>query len=201
MKKQKTPNRIAYEKEYRRVTSAVRRMKKAGYDVNVQIKKPSALGAVRKRDIDRLKKLTADALYQRATYQGGSAVAERERRMSAAAKKAAETRRRRRRGVDAPIIPLDQIALEKVEGILNQWIENAGARRLKAYLDSLDRREAGAVARKWLDENALTVATLLYEEVADALIVKTQNYFMDSANSDLANYWADYYQEWGEINE
>lgn len=193
MKKTKTPNRIAYEKEYRRVTSAVRRMKKGGYDINVPIKKPSALAAVRKRDIDRLKKLSVDALYQRATYQGRSAVAERERRRSASARKAARTRR-------APRVDLERIALEKVEKMLDTWRENSGAKRLKSFLDTVDWQDAGKIARKWLDENALTVPTLLYEELADALITKTQNEFSDSANSDLINYWSDYYQEWGEVN-
>lgn len=194
MKKQKTPNRIAYEKEYRRVTSAVRRMKKAGYDINVQIKKPSSLGAVRKRDIDRLKKLTADALYQRATYQGGSAVAERERRRSASARKAARTRR-------APRVDLERIALEKVEKMLDTWRENPGAKRLKAFLDTVDWQGAGKIARKWLEDSSLSVVTFLYEEQADVLITKTQNDFMDSANADLIANWSDYYQEWGEINE
>ncbi len=194
MKKAKTPNRIAYEKEYRRVTATVRRMKKGGYDINVQIKKPSALASVRKRDIERLKKLTADALYQRATYQGGSAVAERARRRSASARKAARTRR-------TPRVDLERIALEKVEKMLDTWRENPGARRLKAFLDTVDWQDAGKIARKWLDENALTVPTLLYEEQADVLITKTQNDFMDSANADLIANWADYYQEWGEINE
>lgn len=194
MKKQKTPNRIAYEKEYRRITAAVRRMKKGGYDINVPIKKPSELVAVRKRDIERLKKLTADALYHRATYQGRSAVAERARRRSASARKAARTRR-------TPHVDLERIALEKVEKMLDTWRENPGAKRLKAFLDTVDRQDAGKIARKWLDENALTVPTLLYEELADALIAKTQNYFVNSANSDLVNYLSDYYQEWGEINE
>ena len=193
MKKTKTPNRLAYEKEYRRVTAAVRRMKKGGYDINVRIKKPSDLSAVRKRDIDRLKKLTADALYQRATYQGRSAVAERERRRSASARKAARTRR-------APRVDLERIALEKVEKMLDTWRENPGAGRLKAFLDTVDRQDAGKIARKWLDENALSAVTLLYEEQADVLITKTQNDFMDSANADLIANWSDYYQEWGEIN-
>ena len=193
MKKQKTPNRIAYEKEYRRVTAAVRRMKKGGYDINVQIKRPSDLATVRKRDIDRLKKLTADALYQRATYQGRSAVAERERRRSASARKAARTRR-------APRVDLERVALEKVEKMLDTWRENPGAKRLKAFLDTVDWQDAGKIARKWLDENALSAVTLLYEEQADVLITKTQNDFMDSANADLIANWSDYYQEWGEIN-
>ena len=169
-------------------------MKKGGYDINVQIKKPSELSAVRKRDIDHLKKLTADALYQRAKYKGGSADAERARRRSASARKAARTRR-------APRVDLERIALEKVEKMLDTWRENPGAKRLKAFLDAVDWQDAGKIARKWLDDGSLTVPTLLYEELADALITKTQNEFTDSANSDLINYWSDYYQEWGEINE
>lgn len=193
MKKQKTPNRLAYEKEYRRVTAAVRRMKKGGYDINVQIKRPSDMVAVRKRDIDRLKKLTADALYKRATYQGGSATAERERRRSASARKAARTRR-------APRVDLERIALEKVEKMLDTWRENPGAKRLKAFLGTVDWKDAGKIARKWVEDSSLSVVTLLYEEQAEALVIKTQNNFMDSANADLIANWADYYQEWGEIN-
>lgn len=194
MKKSKTPNRIAYEKEYRRVTAAVRRMKKGGYDINMPIKKSSELSTVRKRDIERLKKLTADALYQRATYQGRSAVAERARRRSASARKAARTRR-------APRVNLERIALEKVEKMLDTWRENPGAKRLKAFLDTAGRQDAGKIARKWLEDSSLSVVTLLYEEQADVLIAKTQNDFMDSVNTDLIANWSDYYQEWGEINE
>ena len=194
MKKQKTPNRLAYEKEYRRITAAVRRMKKAGYTVAGQIKKPSELSSVRKRDVERLQKLTADELYRRATYHGQPAEIERHRRRSRAGRKAARTRR-------APRVDLDRVALEKVEKMLDTWRENPGAKRLKAFLDTLDWQDAGKIARKWLEGGSLSVVTILYEEQADVLITKTQNDFMDSANADLIANWADYYQEWGEIND
>ena len=198
MVRTKTPNYVEYAKEYRRVTAAVRRMKKKGYDITISIKSPSKMATIRKRDIARLQKLTADELYRRATHHGGSAVAERERRRSAAAQKAARTRRRKasRREVD-----LNQFALQKVEQMLDQWRDNPGAKRLKAFLDTMDWQDAGKIARKWLDDGALSVLTLLYEEQADVLITKTQNAFINSVNADLIQNWADYYTEWSEIRD
>lgn len=101
-KRKLTPNQQAYEKERKRIQQFVNRAKKRGYFFPDDIV-PSRPKTVRKRDIERVKRLKPETLYKQAVYiadeETGLILSGEERRKQErqeASRKARQTLQRRR---------------------------------------------------------------------------------------------------------
>lgn len=89
-----------YKKEIKRIKRFIKRAEKRGYSFN--FKEPHPPKRIRKKSVEKLKKITPEKLYASATYSGIysdfhelSGLEARKRERSASAKKAAETRKRK----------------------------------------------------------------------------------------------------------
>lgn len=102
----KTANRLAYEKELRRIKQFIRRAEQRYYEFDQSKIIPETPKRVTKQAIERLKKLTPEKLYSKAQFldiETGEIVSGkkgREIERSRAAKKGHETRKRNKRKKD-----------------------------------------------------------------------------------------------------
>lgn len=176
-KRKLTPNQQAYEKERKRIQQFVRRAKKRGYFFPDDIV-PSRPKTVRKRDIERVKRLKSETLYKRAVYiadeETGLIISGEERRKQErqeASRKASQTLQRRR--IEAEQERKQEEFYRKAESdvyFTHQIIE------MFRYKIRVFPKVAEPILSSWLDMmiekmGADPVAYMLQESAANGLIL------------------------------
>lgn len=176
-KRKLTPNQQAYEKERKRIQQFVRRAKKRGYFFPDDIV-PSRPKTVRKRDIERVKRLKSETLYKRAVYiadeETGLILSGEERRKQErqeASRKARQTLERRR--IEAEQERKQEEFYRKAESdvyFTHQIIE------MFRYKIRVFPKVAEPILSSWLDMmiekmGADPVAYMLQESAANGLIL------------------------------
>lgn len=176
-KRKLTPNQQAYEKERKRIQQFVRRAKKRGYFFPDDIV-PSRPKTVRKRDIERVKRLKSETLYKRAVYiadeETGLILSGEERRKQErqeASRKARQTLQRRR--IEAEQERKQEEFYRKAESdvyFTHQIIE------MFRYKIRVFPKVAEPILSSWLDMmiekmGADPVAYMLQESAANGLIL------------------------------
>lgn len=176
-KRKLTPNQQAYEKERKRIQQFVRRAKKRGYFFPDDIV-PSRPKTVRKRDIERVKRLKPETLYKRAVYiadeETGLILSGEERRKQErqeASRKARQTLERRR--IEAEQERKQEEFYRKAESdvyFTHQIIE------MFRYKIRVFPKVAEPILSSWLDMmiekmGADPVAYMLQESAANGLIL------------------------------
>lgn len=137
MKKTRGKYISAYRKERKRILNFIRRAEKRGYEFKKSII-PKLLKKPTKASVEKLKKLTPEKLYEKATYKlaTGKTIKGTEARKlerSISAKKSAETRRRGKKKEAVPSIVF--VVLQKIQQLIN----DARATEHKYSADHLDR--------------------------------------------------------------
>lgn len=176
-KRKLTSNQQAYEKERKRIQQFVRRAKKRGYFFPDDIV-PSRPKTVRKRDIERVKRLKSETLYKRAVYiadeETGLILSGEERRKQErqeASRKARQTLQRRR--IEAEQERKQEEFYRKAESdvyFTHQIIE------MFRYKIRVFPKVAEPILSSWLDMmiekmGADPVAYMLQESAANGLIL------------------------------
>lgn len=134
-KQRQSTYKEAYNKERRRIANFMRDAKARGYEFEIGVPKTAKQkGKVTKADVERLRKMTPEYLYDRATYtrvfdprtgvpltgkQG------REYERSKSAQKAAQTRKTRRKETAPQDVYVDTV-LRAFEGILYRYVRGTG---------------------------------------------------------------------------
>lgn len=134
-KQRQSKYKEAYNKERRRIASFMRDAKARGYEFEIGVPKTAKQkGKVTKADVERLRKMTPDYLYGKATYTrafdprtGAPLTGQqgREYERSQSAKKAAQTRKKRRKKVASQDVYVDTV-LRAFEGILYSYVRGTG---------------------------------------------------------------------------
>lgn len=158
-RRRKTPNQIAYQKELNRIKRYVRRYESKGYrfeKLNIPTEKPKV---TRKRDIERLRKLTSENLLKKATAISEktgkviSGIQRAKEERSAAAKRAAETRKRKK-----------QVAFER-ERIKQDYIDKQKALQGNFNEGELIYNQIRAMIKKFPLKGALLLEDALASEI------------------------------------
>lgn len=134
-KQRQSKYKEAYNKERRRIASFMRDAKARGYDFEIGVPKTAKQkGKVTKADVERLRKMTPDYLYSRATYTKAfdprtgvplTGKQGREYERSKSAQKAAQTRKTRRKETAPQDVYVDTV-LSAFEGILYRYVRGTG---------------------------------------------------------------------------
>lgn len=134
-KQRQSKYKEAYNKERRRIANFMRDAKARGYEFEIGVPKTAKQkGKVTKADVERLRKMTPDYLYGKATYtrafNPGTGVPltgkqGREYERSQAAKKGAQTRKTQRKQTAPQDVYVDTV-LRAFEGILYRYVRGTG---------------------------------------------------------------------------
>lgn len=134
-KQRQSKYKDAYNKERRRIASFMRDAKARGYEFEIGVPKTAKQkGKVTKADAERLRKMTPDYLYSRATYTRAfdprtgvplTGKQGREYERSKSAQKAAQTRKTRRKETAPQDVYVDTV-LRAFEGILYRYVRGTG---------------------------------------------------------------------------
>lgn len=134
MAKKPSPNKIAYEKELKRIKQFMYRAGKRGFLFPEDVL-PSKPQKITKRSVERLKKINPESLYKKATYydpiKGGfiKGTERRKQERTTAAQKAARTRKARaKRGKQyatdydqSELVVQTETVLQRVEAMIAEW--------------------------------------------------------------------------------
>lgn len=125
MAKRKTPNQLAWNKEYSRIRNFIKRAEKRGYifDVDALPTKPSRVTA---KQLETIKSLTPGKLYLRASYvkptgEKVSGVEGRKLERSLAAAKAVETRQQKRTA-SSSLPKFEDVVISNIQRVLESYI-------------------------------------------------------------------------------
>lgn len=134
-KQRQSKYKEAYNKERRRIANFMRDAKARGYEFEIGVPKTAKQkGKVTKADVERLRKMTPDYLYSRATYTRAfdprtgvplTGKQGREYERSKSAQKAAQTRKTRRKETAPQDVYVDTM-LRAFEGILYRYVRGTG---------------------------------------------------------------------------
>lgn len=134
-KQRQSKYKEAYNKERRRIANFMRDAKARGYEFEIGVPKTAKQkGKVTKADVERLRKMTSDYLYSRATYTRAfdprtgvplTGKQGREYERSKSAQKAAQTRKTRRKATAPQDVYVDTV-LRAFEGILYRYVRGTG---------------------------------------------------------------------------
>lgn len=134
-KQRQSKYKEAYNKERRRIANFMRDAKARGYEFEIGVPKTAKQkGKVTKADVERLRKMTPDYLYSRATYTKAfdprtgvplTGKQGREYERSKSAQKAAQTRKTRRKETAPQDVYVDTV-LSAFEGILYRYVRGTG---------------------------------------------------------------------------
>ena len=134
-KQRQSKYKEAYNKERRRIANFMRDAKARGYEFEIGVPKTAKQkGKVTKADVERLRKMTPDYLYSKATYTRAfdprtgvplSGKQGREYERSKSAQKAAQTRKTRRKETAPQDVYVDTV-LRAFEGILYRYVRGTG---------------------------------------------------------------------------
>lgn len=164
-KQRRSKYKEAYNKERRRIANFMRDAKARGYEFEIGVPKTAKQkGKVTKADVERLRKMTPDYLYSKATYTRAfdprtgvplSGKQGREYERSQAAKKGAQTKRKKRKQPAPQDVYVDTV-LSAFKSILYSYVRGTG-------WDSLYEQIVNALETAIVQKGRVAVAADLEE--------------------------------------
>lgn len=164
-KQRRSKYKEAYNKERRRIANFMRDAKARGYEFEIGVPKTAKQkGKVTKADVERLRKMTPDYLYSKATYTRAfdprtgvplSGKQGREYERSQAAKKGAQTKRKKRKQPAPQDVYVDTV-LSAFKSILYSYVRSTG-------WDSLYEQIVNALETAIVQKGRVAVAADLEE--------------------------------------